>query len=209
LWKLSLWSLAGSWFAWYLLLSNGGERYLATPAALGSMFAAGMLCDFTGGCQVRGTFNKAGALLTGKDRSLSAIKGLLALLLVVCSLVITSLTYWITWRSSDSSAQVAAAVLNQHTPPGSLVESYDSEIFFFLEQPYHYPPDAVHGELLRRYLLDPAHPVDYDPLAAAPDYLVVGPVSAKWRLYEDAIAAGAFTPILQQGSYTIYERTNR
>jgi hypothetical protein len=99
-------------------------------------------------------------------------------------------------------------MLNQHMPPESLVESYDSEIFFFLHQPYHYPPDMVHGELLRRYLLDPTHPVDYDPLAAAPDYLVVGPVSAKWRLYDDAIASGAFTPILQQGSYTIYERAN-
>jgi len=204
--QLALLVLSGSWFAWYLLLSNGSERYLATPVALGSLFTAKMLYDFSHGYQVRATVGRVSGLLTGKDRSLAALGGSFALLLVVYGLVIAGLTYWITLRSADTSVQIVADALNRHVPAGSLVESYDSEIFFFLNQPYHYPPDQVHGDLLRRYLLDAQYPIAYNPLSADPDYLVVGPVSAKWGLYAETLAGGAFRPLLEQGSYTIYER---
>ena len=64
------------------------------------------------------------------------------------------------------------------------------------------PIDLVH----RRSLLAQDVAIDYDPLAANPDYLVVGTFSRGNGLYERVIAAGAFRPIQTYGGYTVYER---
>jgi hypothetical protein len=82
-------------------------------------------------------------------------------------------------------SQHAAEFLNSQTPPGALIETYDSELVFLLNRPYHYLPDQIHVELIRRtFLYDDATLIDYNPLTANPDYLVVGPHSKQWRLYD-------------------------
>ncbi len=47
IWVSMLW-LACSWFGWYMLLSNGGARYLASPCFLAGMFVSAMLYEVTG-----------------------------------------------------------------------------------------------------------------------------------------------------------------
>ncbi len=204
--RISLLILSGSWFAWYLLLSNGGERYLASPAMIGGIFTAKMLADLTGGYQVRRAVSRIAGVIRLKDRSIASISTLCLLILLVFTLSVTSLTYFVTFMSADNSAQQAADYLNHSTEPRALIESYDPEVFFFLDRLYHFPPDNIHGDLLRRYLIDPDHAVAYDPLAADPDYLVVGPVGSKWRLYDPVIESGDFQRIYQVGAYIIYER---
>jgi hypothetical protein len=49
-------------------------------------------------------------------------------------------------------------------------------------------------------------PIDYDPLAADPDYLVVGYYGRLWDLYDPAIESGAFRLLQEYGTYRIYER---
>jgi hypothetical protein len=60
--------------------------------------------------------------------------------------------------------------------------------------------------LQRRDEIDPILKVDYDPLEVDPDYLVIGPFSKKWELYDDALAAGEFRLVYQVPNYEIYER---
>ncbi|NOZ06781.1 MAG: hypothetical protein GXP41_10625, partial [Chloroflexi bacterium] len=84
-------------------------------------------------------------------------------------------------------------------------ETYDSELFFLLNRRYHYPPDQIHVDLIRRAPRQDV-PIDYDPLAADPDYLVVGPFSRGWHLYDPVLEAGAFRLIRNYGRYKIYER---
>jgi hypothetical protein len=88
----------------------------------------------------------------------------------------------------------------------SIIETYDSELFFLLERPYHYPPDQIHVELNRRTFLNQHVSIDYDPLAADPDYLVAGPHSKLWKLYDDAVQSGSFRLVQAYGRYDIYER---
>ena len=105
------------------------------------------------------------------------------------------------------TAQQAAAFLNSQTRPTALIETYDSELFFLLNRPYHYPPDQIHVELIRRtFLYDDNTVIHYDPLAANPDYLVVGPHSKQWKLYDRVLSSGTFRLLRSYARYQIYER---
>ena len=55
-------------------------------------------------------------------------------------------------------------------------------------------------------MADRHHAVDYNPLAADPDYLVVGPFMRDWRLYDPVLATGAFRLLQRYGDYEVYER---
>ena len=49
-------------------------------------------------------------------------------------------------------------------------------------------------------------PIDYDPLAADPDYLVVGRFARENGLYDAAVGSGAFRLLRRDGLYDIYQR---
>jgi hypothetical protein len=87
-----------------------------------------------------------------------------------------------------------------------LIETYESELFFLLKRRYHYPPDQVHVELIRRNSLGERVSITYDPLAEHPDYLVVGPQSKFWDLYDPYLRTGAFRLVRDYSRYQIYER---
>ena len=111
------------------------------------------------------------------------------------------------YSSTDSGAALeVAALLNTRTPPGARIETYESELHFLLNRPYHYPPDQVHVDLNRRMLLGEQAPIAYDPLAADPDYLVVGSFAGWNGLYEPVLQSGAFRLTNHVGGYDIYER---
>jgi hypothetical protein len=61
-------------------------------------------------------------------------------------------------------------------------------------------------ELNHRSLLQEDVTIDYDPLAARPDYLVVGRFARENKLYQPAIDSGAFRLLKHDGLYDIYER---
>jgi hypothetical protein len=107
---------------------------------------------------------------------------------------------------SDTSPMQVAEFLNTQTVPDALIETYDSELFFLLDRRYHYPPDQIHVELIRRNVLHQDVSIDYDPLAADPDYLVVGPYSKLWQLYDPVLATGAFRLLRAYSRYDVYER---
>ena len=141
---------------------------------------------------------------SGQRRAAGA---LLAICVVAATLPITLQTLYRDYiLADDHSAQQVADFFNRQAPPDTRIETYESELHFLLDRPYHYPPDQVHVELNRRGLLHQDVQIDYNPLAADPDYLVVGQFARGNELYQPAIERGAFRRIQTIGSYTIYER---
>lgn len=133
-------------------------------------------------------------------------------MLLVVILIIVNLPPTLKWLyieytlNSDTSAVQTAKFLNTRTPTNALIETYDSELHFLVKRRVHYPPDQIHVELNRRTFLGEDVSIPYDPLAANPDFLVVGVQNRIWKLYDDAVASGAFRLLQRLGRYDIYER---
>ncbi len=203
--RLMLLMLAGSWFAWYLLLSAAWGRYLYPATFVGSIFVAVLLRDLTNDFDWKSTITRSARIFRHLNRQNAG--ALVAMLLIAWTVPSTLKTYYQSYIvEADASLLQATDFLNNETAPGALIESYDSELFFLLERPYHYPPDQIHIELNRRTFLGQDVPIDYDPLMADPDYLVIGPISRMWRLYEDVLRQDHFALLKTIGRYTIYQR---
>ncbi|MGQ9926712.1 MAG: hypothetical protein ACUVS4_07555 [Chloroflexaceae bacterium] len=202
--RLTLLAFCGSWLAWFLALSVGVPRYMAVPCVVASLFVAELLYDLSGGFALRERLHALGALLTLRRPSRAGVAALLALLLVAAAAPLTMLSLVKAYATADHSAQRIAAWLNAQ-PPGSRVETYESELHFLLNQPYTFPPDQVHVALGKRYLeVDLAAPVDYDPRASDPDFLVIGGFGHD--LYLPIVATGQFRLVAQEGIYRLYAR---
>ena len=205
--RLALLVLAGSWFAWYVTLSVGWARYLFPATFIGSIFVAAMLYQLTEHFNVPWTVRNAGSVLTNLRAGRQGIGALIAILLIVNAFPRTlRMLYESYVVNADASALEVVEFLNTRTLPDSIIETYDSELFFLLERPYHYPPDQIHVELNRRTFLSQDVSIDYDPLAVDPDYLVVGPHSKLWKLYDRAVQSGSFRLVQAYGRYDVYER---
>jgi hypothetical protein len=118
----------------------------------------------------------------------------------------TQMLYSTYFSKADDSVFRVAGFLNDQTPTNSLIETYDSELFVLLDRRYHYPPNQIHMDLNRRTFLGQDIPIGYDPIAADPDYLVVGPHSKLWRLYDPVLKTGAFRLLRAYSRYDVYER---
>jgi hypothetical protein len=205
--QLALLALAASWFGWFVLLSVGVPRYFFPVTFLGSMFVAAWLADLTDQFALGATLSRAGAMLSKQRKQRRAAGALLAICVVAATLPITLQSLYRDYlMADDHSAQRVADFFNRQTPPDTRIETYESELHFLLDRPYHYPPDQIHVELNRRGLLQQDIQIDYNALSTDPDYLVVGQFARGNGLYQPAIERGAFRRIQTIGIYTIYER---
>lgn len=204
--RAALLALAGSWLAWYALLSVGVPRYLFPAVFAASIFTAVLLHDLSDGFRLAHVVKCLAAPLRERRLTRPGAGAWLAALLIAMALPLTLLSYQRYYAEDDRAALRVAAYLNDATAPDALIETYESELHFLLHRPYHYPPDQVHVELNRRSLLGRETPITYDPLAADPDYLVVGRFAAGNGLYAGVIASGAFREVWREGRYVVYER---
>ena len=62
---------------------------------------------------------------------------------------------------------------------------------------------------MRRHDIDPTTPVNYDPLQADPDYLIVGPFSRKWEVYNNVLDIGEFQKLKVIAPYEIFIRIRK
>lgn len=199
--------LAGSWFVWYVCLSNGVPRYLFPSVFVGSIFVAALLYDLTDRFSLTFIIKHGGFALRHLRFNQQSAGALVATVLIALTFPTTMrILYRSYFTNADTSSLQAANFLNTQTATGALIETYDSELFFLLDRRYHYPPDQISIELIRRTLLGQDAAVAYDPLAADPDYLVVGPFSRIWQLYDPVLATGAFRLIRTYSRYKVYER---
>lgn len=220
--RLALLSLVGSWCVWYVLLSAGATRYLFPAAVIGSMFVAVMLHDLTDQFNFRSTVARLSARLKQRRFDGWSVGTFLVVSLLVAMFILN--LRWVAEQivsvdTQGTAVTEIAGFLNTRTAPGALIETYDSEILPFLNRSYRYPPDQLHVELIRRlqatydlgidasrFYIDEL-PINYDPLAADPDYLVVGPLNELWRRpYDAVLSTKAFRLLYANSRYQVYER---
>jgi hypothetical protein len=202
--RLTLLAFCGSWLAWFLGLSVGVPRYMAVPSVVASIFVAELLFAMSSGFALRERLLALGDLLTLRRPTRAGGAALLAVLLIAAAMPLTLLSLAKEYATYDRSAQRIAAWLNAQ-PPGSRVETYESELHFLLNQPYTFPPDQIHVALGKRYLqVDPEARVEYDPLSNDPDYLVIGRFGHD--LYLPVLATGQFRLVAWEGIYRLYAR---
>jgi len=196
---------AGSWFAWFALLSVGVPRYLFPATFVAGMFTAALVHDLTNGSRL--AFVVKGLVAPLRTRRLTqwSVGAWLATLLAATTTPLTMLSYWQHYTADEHAAVRVAAFLNTQTPPDALIETYESELHFLLDRRYHYLADQTHVEPNQRSLLGQA-PVAYEPPTVSPSYLVVGRFAAGNHLYDAVLAPGSFREVIRDGRYTVYER---
>jgi hypothetical protein len=205
--RFSVLTLAVSWFSWYEALSIAWPRYFFPPALLGSIFVAAMLYEWTNKFSLAYTVDRAASLLKTARVEPSSLAALSSIILITMFVGRTLTTLYDAYVfNSDSSVTDTVSFLNTKTSPNSLIETYESELFVFLKRRYHYPPDQVHVDLIRRRFLRERVQIDYDPLAANPDYLVVGAESKLWHFYDPYLKSGAFRLLQKNSRYEIFKR---
>ncbi len=204
--QLALFTLTSGWYLWWGLISIGFSRYLFPATFLGSIFVAILAVDLGRRFRSPARPDEPSRPLWSWRCGLRTRSVLLTGVLIVWMIPTASVLYWIFIADADASVERAAEFLNHETSPAAMVETYDSELFFLLNRRYHYPKNSVQTQLARRTYFGQGDEVDYDALATNPDYLVVGPQSRLWELYNPVLEAGHFRLIKQYGKYAVYER---
>lgn len=202
---LVLWTLTASWFSWYVLLSIGWLRYLFPAAFLGSVFTAALIHRLTDGLTLP-PWKRWAAARTEPGLTISKIGTLASLLVLPIAFLLTVYyTYGSLALARSSSALLETArFLNTETRPDALIEMGDRELFFLVERAYHYPHREAHSRLKRRVNLSEDVTIDYDPLAADPDYLVVGPYGRAF--YYPIVETDLFYLVHASERYLVYQR---
>jgi hypothetical protein len=174
---------------------------------LGSVFLAGALVDWTNSFNFSDTIGRAGTMLTRFRLQRKNVTALAATVLIAMTLGQTlTLLFGAYVVQADSSIKDTLRFLNTATPPNAVIETYESELFFLLRRRYHYPHDQVHVDLIRRNSLGQQVKIDYDPLAADPDYLVSGRQNRFWEFYDPYLKSDTFRLVKSIGGYKIFKR---
>jgi hypothetical protein len=193
--------MAGSWFAWYVLLSIGWGRYGFPAFVLASPFVAELLGRLFRLVRGDSTDQK-----TPRVRRLIQL-GAGAVLLLFCATAARQTLIGVqSFRQPvpASGLDEVAAFVNHTTPAGSTVETYESELLFLLERPVHVPPAQVNVELIRRDWLKGSAPLRYDVSSVTADLLIIGAFGG--GLYEPLISQRSYVPAGRFGAYTVYRR---
>lgn len=207
--RFSVLLFVGGWTIWFVLLSIGYVRYLFPPAFIGSIFVADLLIDLKHSMHFQSLKHRIQSFtpsFSGKRKVLFFLFLLLGVIGASFSIAIPDKLHRFLFDSGEIPLFQAAKFLNKYTPPSALVESYDSGLLFLLDRPIHYPPPDISGEVVKRVYLRIPLTINYDPLSADPDYLVVGPYSRLWKLYDPVLEKKQFRLLHTFGLYDIYER---
>lgn len=214
--RLAILVLTGSWFAWYVLLSVGWPRYLFPATFLGSMFVAALLYDLSEGFDWPSTIQRAGHTLRHRRFNRCGARALLAVIVIALTVPPTvHILVQFCVTDVNTSVQQVAEFLNARAAPDALIEAYSSELFFLLDRRYHYPPDEVNVQIIRRLFWGQDAAIEYDALSADPDYLVVCRLYGSWGnaplfttgvVYDAVLESGAFRLLRVIEPYEIYQR---
>ncbi|HPV82103.1 MAG TPA: glycosyltransferase family 39 protein, partial [Nitrospira sp.] len=203
--KLMLLLLAGSWLAWFAFLSAGEPRYALPGLLLGAPCAAVFFHDVTRGFNGGYLLKTLAGLVRGRGATAQEPKAaVVVVLLVIMGWGAVQERYAFRAREDDRDLFAVTQYLNTATPPTAVIETYDSELFLFLNRPYTYAFPRHLVEIIRRDQ-GQAQAVTYDPLQSKPDYLVVGEYGRWAGFYKPLVAQHRVRLVTTIGRYQIYE----
>jgi hypothetical protein len=205
--RLVLLGFVGSWLAWYTFLSLGLERYLFPAIFIGSIFATSLLYELTGGFQLKSTIqNAARGFFRRRDRITFGALLVVALIALNGSLTIRYL--YSMYANPGTPISEVTGYIESVSDPDDLIETYESELFFLLDRPYHYPPDNISIQWLANIFLGEDVSVNYDPLEVNPEFLVIGEMAEFTQIYDPLLSTGRFQEIKTYPGYKIYANVN-
>ena len=207
--RAAIWGLGVSWLIWFATMSMFWIRYLLPAYFLGLIFVSAFVNEITNGFDVRAIIRRTSALLFRREFNRANFQAVTMILIFSIALGFAIGTMRIVLAPSIWNPELAATYLRNNIPTDATVETYESEMLFMApDLKYHFPPDLVSMQLYRRANIDVQYPIDYDPLKAHPDYLVVGPFAQSWGLYDDVLIQGWFELEADVGGYQIYHIKN-
>lgn len=201
--RLSVYIFCIFYLGWYILLSAGWLRYLFPIYFCSHGFTASLLDRASHHIQFKSTVQRGtGFFIRPSWQGLGA---LWALIVISSYIVITIIIQGGTIRHKETFLYQTADFINA-LPETARIETYESELFFLINRPYHYPPDQFHAALIRRKFEDIPLAVIYNPLLYAPDYLIIGEFSRDWGTYDTEMLTKNFILIKTFGPYQVYQR---
>ena len=197
--------LSGSWLAWFAFLSAGEPRYALPGLVLAAPFTVLLFRDATNGFNVGYLLRTLAELVPGRRVTAQGLKAaVVVVLLAIMGWGALQERYAFRAREDDRDLFAVTQHLNTTTLPTALIETYDSELFLFLNRPYTYALPIHLVEIIRREQ-GQAQVVTYDPLQHHPDYLVVGEYGRWSGFYKPLIAQNRVRLVTTIGRYQIYE----
>lgn len=201
----ALWGLGASWFFWYSVMAIDWIRYMFPPFFIGSIFIAGYLGELTKCFDLRLLVKQTSSLLLGREVNFINLQTLILFIALGINLGAAFLSAEIGLTLPRYDPELASTYLRNNIPTGARVETFESELFFLAPDiKYHFPSDLVSMQAQRKTTIDPTFKIDYDPLEAKPDYIVIGGMGHLWPIYEDTLAQGQFHLEADIGNYQIY-----
>jgi hypothetical protein len=202
--RLAYWSLTISWLIWFAIGAMNWQRYLYPVSFLGNVFVAIFLSKMTNDFKFSQIVIRAYELLRKLQFTYKGVQAILSI--VVLSYMGTLIIITSTSILSNDYTEKVAQYLNQSIPSDALIETYDSELLFLVQRRFSYPPDQVQVELNKRAFLSKQVDIQYDPMLVDPDYIVVGPSSNMWKLYDSALAQQkSWQLIYEIPNYRVYK----
>ena len=204
---LSYFVLAGSCFGWWALASPGWTRYLFPATFLSSIYVSAMFQELINEVRVPKCIKNVVTNTIGKQTGWYYLRVLALVFLIIWSSshTVAALNEGLFQNTNDPLFHTVK-YLNTQTASNAVIETYESELFFFLNRQYHYPPDQLHVGLIRREDLSESIAINYDPLSADPDYLVVGIWCRYYKCYDSVLNDRVFKLIRVFGPYAIFQR---
>ena len=197
--------MASSWLVWFALLCAGAWRYALPGLFIAAPCTAAFFARLTRNFDMRHVGKTLAVLARSKRLDSEGRQTLVATgLLLVMLWVGVQERYAIRAREDDHDLMAVTAFLHAHTPPAALIETYDSELFLFLDRPYTYAPPHILVEVIR-HLQYPALPVRYDPLVANPNYIVIGDFGRLAGFYKPLVEQNRVRLVKTIGRYQVYE----
>jgi hypothetical protein len=207
--RTAIWGLGVSWLIWYGTMSMYWIRYIFPAYFIGFIFVSAYISEHTNGFDIRALFQKTLALILKREYNRSNFQAAAVIIFFSIALGLAIGTMRIGFVPSKWNPEAAANYLRKNIPAGAKVETYESELLFLApDLNYHFPPDLVSMQLYRRADFDNQYPINYDPLKAKPDYLVIGPFAQVYGLYNDKIVQAQFMLDADVGGYQIYHINN-
>jgi hypothetical protein len=199
-------ALCLSWLSWYVFFSIGWAKYFFPIAFLSSVYLALLLDQFTQHFNIKSLILTISGDLRHFRLKCISIKAMIAIFIVIDGMIFTYFYLSILNKEANDAPYHIAAYINQTSSKDALVETYDSELHFLIDRPMYFPPDQIQVELNRRFNLDPNTPIKYDPLSSDPDFIIIGPFSRGWKLYETIVNSGKFQKVFTDNNYEVYKQ---
>lgn len=175
---------------WHALFSIGWPRYAYVGLVFGLLLVG------------KWVYDRLSAWLPGlMQRTVGIIAALVLIALVTNIAPILLIT-------PDSDAEAISDYVDDNIPTDAIIETWEWELTVLSDHwQYHLPHQRYLFEAIRQFSHEQRllMTLDYDPLQADPDYLIVGPFATFTNIYTPDLETH-FEHVTSMGEYHLYER---